>query len=221
MPGNVDDDRGVQRADVDAELERVGRDDRVQLAAHEPRLELAALLRRVAGAVRARRARRARGRACRGTIFVTSSTPLRDLMKQIVRAPLAHERGEHRRRLAERRARASAERLVLQRRVPHRDLARGARGAVAVDERDLVQPGQPLGELDRVGDRRAGAAGSAARCRTRRRSAAAAAGRWRRASRTRRGTRAPRRRRRPRGSRTSRPTRGGWGGSRRGACRGS
>jgi len=57
--------------------------------------------------------------------------------------------------LGERR-RALAQRLVLQRRVPHRDLPRGARRAVAVDERHLVQAREPLGELDRVGDRRAG-----------------------------------------------------------------
>ena len=44
-------DRRVERADVDAELERVGRDDREQLALGQPPLELAALLRRVAGAV--------------------------------------------------------------------------------------------------------------------------------------------------------------------------
>ena len=44
-------DRGVERADVDPELERVGRDDAEQLAVDEPPLELAPLLRRVAGAV--------------------------------------------------------------------------------------------------------------------------------------------------------------------------
>ena len=52
--------------------------------------------------------------------------------------------------------RALAERLVLQRRVPHRDLACRARRAVAVHERDVVQAGQPLRQLDRVRDRRAG-----------------------------------------------------------------
>ena len=49
--GERDDDRGVERADVDAELERVGRDHGAQLAAHQPALELAALLGGVAGAV--------------------------------------------------------------------------------------------------------------------------------------------------------------------------
>ena len=44
-------DRRVERADVDAELERVGGDDAEQLAVDQPRLELAPLLRRVARAV--------------------------------------------------------------------------------------------------------------------------------------------------------------------------
>ena len=49
--GERDHQRAVQLADVDPELERVGRDDRAQLAAHQPLLELAALLGGVAGAV--------------------------------------------------------------------------------------------------------------------------------------------------------------------------
>ena len=49
--GERDADRGVERADVDAELERVGGDDAEQLALDELALELAPLLGRVAGAV--------------------------------------------------------------------------------------------------------------------------------------------------------------------------
>ena len=49
--GERDDDRRVELADVDAELERVGRDHRAQLAARQPALELAPLLGGVAGAV--------------------------------------------------------------------------------------------------------------------------------------------------------------------------
>ena len=49
--GERDDDGGVELADVDAELERVGGDDRAQLAAHQAPLELAPLLGGVAGAV--------------------------------------------------------------------------------------------------------------------------------------------------------------------------
>ena len=49
--GEGDADRGVELADVDPELERVGRDDAEQLAADQARLDLVALLRGVAGAV--------------------------------------------------------------------------------------------------------------------------------------------------------------------------
>ncbi len=45
-------DRGVEVADVDPELERIGRDDSEQLAGAQPALDLLALLRRVAAAVR-------------------------------------------------------------------------------------------------------------------------------------------------------------------------
>ena len=64
-------DRRVQRADVDPQLQRVGRDDAEQLAVDQPRLELAPLLRRVARPVGrdplapARGARAARARAPR------------------------------------------------------------------------------------------------------------------------------------------------------------
>src|SRR6478672_9279329 len=50
--GETDRDRAVEVADVDAELERVGRCDSEQVALDEPPLDLAPLLRRVAGAVR-------------------------------------------------------------------------------------------------------------------------------------------------------------------------
>ena len=152
--GERRDDRRVQRADVDAELERVGGHDGVQVPAREASLELAALLGRVARAV---------GGDELGELGVEHvAHDLRDELDAFARldeadrarAP-AHEGRDDRRGLRERRARA-CQRLVLQRRVPHRDVPRGAGGAVAVDERDLLQPGQPLGELDRVGDRRAG-----------------------------------------------------------------
>ena len=49
--GKADRDGGVEVADVDPELERVGRGDAEELALDEPPLDLAPLLRRVAGAV--------------------------------------------------------------------------------------------------------------------------------------------------------------------------
>ena len=51
MPGEGDDERCVERADVDPELERVRRHDRAQLAGDQARLDLAALRRGVAGPV--------------------------------------------------------------------------------------------------------------------------------------------------------------------------
>ena len=48
----ADGDHGVEKPDVDAELERVGRGDAEQVALGEPPLDLAPLLGRVAGAVR-------------------------------------------------------------------------------------------------------------------------------------------------------------------------
>ena len=79
--GEGDEIGGVERTDVDAELQRVGRDDAEQLAVDELALELAALLRRVAGAVRGDRvARSARPRSssARWVKFAISSTALRD-----------------------------------------------------------------------------------------------------------------------------------------------
>ena len=51
MPGERHADRGVELADVDPQLERVGRDHPEQLAGAQPALDLLALLRRVAAAV--------------------------------------------------------------------------------------------------------------------------------------------------------------------------
>ena len=56
----ADGDRAVEQADVDAELERVGRRDAEQLALDEAPLDVASLLRRVAGAVRREPLRRLR-----------------------------------------------------------------------------------------------------------------------------------------------------------------
>ena len=48
---------------------------------------------------------------------------------------------------------AGAELLVGDRRVPHRDRALGDRRAVVVDDREVVEAGEALGELARVADR--------------------------------------------------------------------
>ena len=66
---------------------------------------------------------------------------------------LDDQRRDHVRRLRHRGA-PRLQRLVGDRRVPHRDLPRRPRRAVAVDVREAVDARQVLGQLDRVGDRR-------------------------------------------------------------------
>ena len=61
----ADRDRAVEEADVDPELERVGRRDAEQIALDEPPLDLAPLLGRVAGAVRREPRARSRRRRAR------------------------------------------------------------------------------------------------------------------------------------------------------------
>ncbi len=150
-------DRGVELADVDPELERVGGDHREQLARREPRLDLAALLRRVAGPV---------GRDPVGELAVTLvlEAHLCEALDQLDPAAAAQEAdrphaggdevGEQLGRLRERRA-PRPEVLVDQRRVPDPDPPPGPRRAVRVDQGERL-PDEPLGELDRVRDRRRG-----------------------------------------------------------------
>src|SRR4051812_28820225 len=56
-PGKSDRDRAVEQADVDPELERVGRRHAQQLPLDEAPLDLTSLLRRVAGAIGSKAAR--------------------------------------------------------------------------------------------------------------------------------------------------------------------
>ena len=82
-----DADRRVELADVDAELQRVGGHDTEQLAAGQPALDLVALGGRVAGPVGRDPLGQLRRRGDRAAWRRISSIPLRDFMKQIVRAP--------------------------------------------------------------------------------------------------------------------------------------
>ena len=86
--------------------------------------------------------------------FWISSIPRRLLQKADRPRAVDDEVGEQLGRLGEDRA-AAHRVLVDHRRIPDRDPPLRARGAVGVDERELGA-GQPLGELDRVGDRRRG-----------------------------------------------------------------
>ncbi len=155
--GEGDADRRVELADVDPQLERVGRDHREQLARRQPRLDLAPLLRRVAAAVGGDPRRQLRLAARRQAVAGEALDQL-DPAPALEEADRPHavrdQLGEQLRRLRERRAPRAA-RLVDQRRVPHRDLAPGPRRAVVVDQLERLAD-QPLGQLDRVGDRRRG-----------------------------------------------------------------
>ena len=155
--GEGDADRRVELADVDAELERVGGDDREQLAGGQPRLDLAPLLRRVAAAV-GRDPRRQLRLAARLQRFAGEALDQLDPAPALEEADRPHavgdQLGEQVGGLRERRAPRPG-RLVDQRRVPHRDLAPGPRRAVVVDQLE-GRADQPLGQLDRVGDRRRG-----------------------------------------------------------------
>ena len=153
-----DADRRVQRTDVDAQLERVGGHDAEQLALDQPALELAPLPGGVARPVgrdplgQRRVALRAQPR---GRVAGDQLDRLARLDEADRPRAALHQVGEQVGRLGERRA-PRPEVLVEQRRVPDRGLAHRLGRAVAVDQRDLLEPGQPLGQLDRVGDRRRG-----------------------------------------------------------------
>ena len=148
-------DRGVEIAHVDAQLERVGGDHGKQLALGQAPLDLAPLLRRVAGAV----GRDAVGQVAASRILEAQAG---ELLDQLDAAPRLEEADRSRVLLDQareqpgglrQRRRAHARLLVEQRRVPHRDLALGGRRAVAIDQAEL-EPRQPLGEVDRIRDRR-------------------------------------------------------------------
>jgi hypothetical protein len=154
-PRERDADRGVERADVDAQLERVRRDDAEQVAVDEALLELAPLLRRVARAIW----RDPVAQVAAPELLERELRELRDQLHRLARLheddrprALRHELREQVRGLGQRRA-ARLQLLVGHGRVPHRDRLARARRAVAVHDRHLVQPRQPLGELTRVRDR--------------------------------------------------------------------
>jgi hypothetical protein len=150
--GKGDRDRGVEVSDVDPELERASRDDPEKVTLGEPPLELATLLRRVAGAVGSDPALALR----------VVQPRLRELVDQLRGSPRPGEAdrphvgrdqvGEERRRLAEAR-RAPPGSLVEQRGIAHHDFALPTRRAIPVDEPE-VQAGQSGRKLNRVRDRR-------------------------------------------------------------------
>ena len=152
-PREADRDRAVERADVDPQLERVGRRDAEQVARHQPLLDLAALRRRVAGAVR-RQPRRHRRLDPLGREAVDQLDRLAALREADRPQALRDEAGQQARGVAER-AGADAELGVDQLRVPERDRPLGRRRGVAVDHRGRLAE-QRLRQLRGVRDRRRG-----------------------------------------------------------------
>ena len=132
----ADRDRAVEVADVDAELQRVGGGDAEQLALDEPPLDLAPLLRRVAGAVRREPGRGRRVEPIAGEA-VDQLGRLAALREADRAQAASDEPGEQPRRLAER-ARPQPELGVEQRRVPERDRPLGARRRIVLDDGRLL-----------------------------------------------------------------------------------
>ena len=149
--GEADRDHRVEQADVDPELERVRRRDAEEVTGREPSLDLAPLLRRVAGPV---------GREPRVVAEPVGGEAVHELgclaalrERERPQAPLDECRLQLR-RLGER-GPAQAELGIEQRRVPEHDRPAGPRGRVGVDHGD-VRSEQAAAELAGVGDGRRG-----------------------------------------------------------------
>ena len=147
-----------------------------------------------------------------------SSMPRRLRMKQIVRTPRVTS-STSRSAASDTGDRRVSGPLLDHRRVPHRDLATGTRRPVVVEELE-GQPGEPLGELARVGDRRRGQDEARLGTVDARNPAQPAAAHWRHASRRPRGRCGPRRQPPSRGWRGSPPNACDAAGPRRSACPG-
>ena len=220
MPGKRDADRGVELADVDPELERVGRDHAEQLAGAQPPLDLLPLGGRVAAAV---------GRDPLGELGLEPvGRVAEDQLDPLARLHEADRPGAARRsarrtarppRTAPRRGCPSSSSSSGGFHIATRRAARGAR--VAVDQRG--SPSRPVSRsasstglaIVALASRKRGSVPWIAATRRSRRSTLRDVRAEHAAVR-----RAPRRRPRTRGSRTGRPRRRGGAGSRRGACRG-
>ena len=146
-------DHAVEQADVDPELECVGRRDSEQLAGREPLLDLPALRRGVAGAVGESRSRYSWPSRSRVKRWI-SSADLRLFAKQSVRRPRSTSCAISRDASPSALAR-DAELLVEQRRVPERDRPLGPRRGVVLDDGEVDSDECPA-ELRRVRDRRRG-----------------------------------------------------------------
>ena len=191
-PRVAGEDRDIEPTDVDAELERVRRDDAEHLAVAQPVLDRPSLRRQVAAAVAADAAPRSVALAQRLAQSGQQQLDRDPRPPEHDRLAPGTQEGE-RPALGEgdgRPARAAGG--LHDRRIDQDDVALAGRCPVPVDE-PCRSPGQHRRQLARVPDRRRAAHDDRVRCRSGRRSGAAAAGRWRRGRRTRRDTCAARR----------------------------
>ncbi len=149
----ADADRCVELADIDTQLQRVGRDHPEQLAHRQPTLDVLPLRRGVSGAIGSD--------ALRKLGFEPIDRVAQDQLDSLARLDEADRAGTLRDELGEelgcliQRRCAQPELLVEQRRVPHRDVTRRLRRGVVIDEVERLKSREPLGKLDRVSDRRA------------------------------------------------------------------
>ena len=152
-------DHGVERADVDTELERVGGDHAAELAGRELGLELTAFVGEVPGAVRRHVGRAARGhrnaehRPGVGGDQLGAAAAAGEGQRLMA---LLHEAGEQHRRLQVGRGPGTAVR-VEERSLPHRERALGPWCGVVAHRVDR-EATELRRELGRVADRRAGEA---------------------------------------------------------------
>ena len=155
--GEAGDERDVEAADVDAELERLRRDHGVELVVEQAPLDVAALLGRVAGAVGLDPARLA---APAAVLEAAADVPVHELRRLARRRERDHPRARQHAlggdvaRLGER-ALAHAGRRVLERRVPEHHRPLRPRRLVLVHHLER-RADQALGELLRVADGRRG-----------------------------------------------------------------
>ncbi len=145
--------RHVERADVDAQLERVGRDDRAHLPVAQPALDLAPPVRQVAAAIAADHVGRSRRPVKRILQVGRQDLGRQPALREHDQLQVALEELERdAARFGEIRA-ADPELRVDDRRVDEQEELLAARRAALVDQLERP-PGQPLGQLARIGDRR-------------------------------------------------------------------
>ena len=160
LPGRRDGPRiadqhcALQASDVDAQLQRVGAHHASDVSVAKPRLDLAPVQGQVAGAIPAHAAR---GVEARIEVLPQIAEHHLDRKPAATEDDRLHPRANPGRRNApslEHRAAADAQVAVQQRRVVEDNSPLAARGAAAIDERNVLLFEEPRRELARIADRR-------------------------------------------------------------------